>query len=90
MESEAGVLARCPCSLRSPWDGGPEAQESLLGGRVEEGGFGCGAGRAGAWEARPFDSCGMELPSLLLTPTPNFLALYVLLFTHHTWDSRST
>lgn len=89
MEGEAGVPARCPRSRCSTWDGGPEAQESLLGGHVEEGGFGCGAGRAGAWEARRFDSCKMELLSLLLIPTPNLLFLYVLLFTCHTWDSRS-
>lgn len=44
MEGEAGVPARCPRSRCSTWDGGPEAQESLLGGHVEEGGFGCGAG----------------------------------------------
>ena len=28
--------------------------------------------------------------SLLLIPTPDFLFLYVLLFTYHTWDYRRT
>ena len=52
----AGLRFRSPC-----WEDG-----------VEEGGFGCRAGRAGAWEARPFDSCKMELPQPAPDSHPRF------------------
>lgn len=90
MEVRRGVLARCPRLLRSPWDGGPEAQESSAGSDVEGGEpSGVELAEQGLGKQGLSGSCGMELPACSCLPPP-ISALHVLLFTHHTWDSRST